>query len=93
MNKLESLGILELSVERTRVRQADGSLTRISELLAGAGISMATVNQTVAAAIASLVGAAPEAMNTLAELSSAMDNDPNAYATLLAQIQAKKKIP
>ena len=89
MNELESGGIIQLDDQRVKVRQADGSLARIFELLAGAGIPMATVNQTVAAAITSLVGAAPEAMNTLAELSSAMDNDPNAYATLLALVQAK----
>ena len=60
MNELESLGILELIDERTRVRQADESLTRISELLAGAGISMATVSQIVAAAIASWSGRRPK---------------------------------
>ena len=96
MNELESLGIIELDDERTRVRQTDGSLTRISELLAGAGVTMAqvqsTVNAAVAAAIASLVSGAPEALNTLSEISSALNQDPNAYATLLALIQAKNPL-
>ena len=94
--ELESLGILELSDERTRVRQTDGTLTKISELLAGAGVTMtqvqSTVNAAVAAAIASLVSGAPEALNTLSEISSALNNDGNAYATLLALIQAKNPL-
>ena len=34
MNELESLGIIELDDVRVKVRQEDGSLARISELLA-----------------------------------------------------------
>ena len=78
MNELESLGIIELDDARVKVRQADGSLARISELLAGSGITQAQVNQTVAAAIASLAAAAPEVLDTLGEISE--------YATLLALI-------
>ena len=92
MNELESLGIIELDDARVKVRQADGTLSKISELLAGAGVSLAQVNQTVAAAIASLVGTAPEALDTLGELSAALGSDPNGYATLLALIQAKNPL-
>ena len=92
MNDLESLGIIELDDGRTRVRQADGSLARISELLAGSGITQAHVNQIVAAAITFLVGAAPEALDTFAEVSAALNNDANAYATLLALVQAKNPL-
>ena len=74
MNELGSRGIIELDDARVKVRQADGTLARISEMLAEAGISLAQVNQTVAAAIASIVGAAPEALDTLAEVSAALNN-------------------
>ena len=92
MNELESLGIIELDDSRVKVRQEDGTLARISEMLAGAGITQAQVNQTVATAIASLVGTAPEALDTLGELSASFNNDATAYATLLALIQAKSPL-
>ena len=96
MNELESLGIVELDDARVKLRQADGTLVRLSDLLTGAGVDTAQVtaivNQSVATALASLIGSAPEALNSLSELSAALNNDPNAYATLLALIQAKNPL-
>ena len=65
-------------------------------MLSGAGVSLAQVqaevNSAVAAAIASLVGSAPSALNTLGEISAALNNDANAYGVLLALIQAKSPL-
>ena len=96
MNELESLGIIELDDQRVKVRQTDGSLAKISEMLAGAGVTIAqvqtTVNAAVAAAIASLVGSAPTTLDTLGEISAALNHDENAYGVLLALIQAKNPL-
>ena len=94
MNELESLGVITLDDLRVKVRQADGTLTSISDMISseGAGVTLAQVNSAVATAIAALVSGAPDAMNTLAEISASLNDNDSAYATLLALIQAKKPL-
>ena len=77
---------------RVKIRQADGTLTSISHMISSgaAGVTLAQVNSAVANAIAALVSDAPEAPNTLGELSNSLNDNDSAYATLLALIQAKK---
>ena len=94
MNELESLGIITLDDLRVKVRQADGTLTSISDMISSgsSGVTLAQVNSAVATAIAALVSGAPDAMNTLAEISASLNDNDSAYATLLALIQAKNPL-
>ena len=93
MNELESLGIITLDDLRVKVRQADGTLTSISDMISsGGGVTLAQVNSAVANAIAALVSDAPEALNTLGEISNSLNDNDSAYATLLALIQAKNPL-
>ena len=93
MNELESLGFVTLDDERVRVRRTDGSLTSISDMISGGGgVTLAQVNSAVATAIAALVSDAPEALNTLGEISNSLNDNESAYATLLALIQAKNPL-
>ena len=68
MNELESLGVVTLDDVRVKVRQAEGTLLSISDMISsgGASVTLAQVNSAVATAIAALVSGAPDAMNTLA---------------------------
>ena len=94
MNELESLGIITLDDLRVKVRQADGTLSSISDMISSgsSGVTLAQVNSAVATAIAALVSGAPDAMNTLAEISDSLNDNDSAYATLLALIQAKNSL-
>lgn len=68
--------------------------------LAGAKINDATTSTTtswsssktnseIAAAVSSLVGAAPGTLDTLAELATALQNDPNQITTILSNLASK----
>ena len=94
MNELESLGITTLDDLRVKVRLADGTLTSISDMISsgGVGVTLAQVNSAVASAIAALVSDAPDALNTLGEISNSLNDNDSAYATLLALIQAKNPL-
>ena len=76
--------------QRFKVRHANGTLTSVSDMLTigSSGVTLAQVNGTVAAAIAAVVSGAPDAMNTLAEISASLNDNDSAYATLLSLIQA-----
>ena len=91
MNELESLGIITLDDLRVKVRQADGTLSSISEMISSglASVTLAQVNSAVASPIAALVSDAPDVLNTLGEISHSLSDNDSAYATLLALIQAK----
>ena len=86
MNELECLGIITLDDLRVKVRQADGSLTSISDMISAgnSSVTLGDVNSAVASAIAALVSDAPEALNTLGEISHSLNDNDSAYATLLA---------
>ena len=94
MNELESLGITTLDDQRVKVRQADGTLTSISDMISSgsSGVTLAQVNSIVATAIAALVSDVPDALNTLGEISASLNDNDSAYATLLALIQSKNPL-
>ena len=93
MNELESLGIITLDDERVKVRRTDGTLVSISDMIStGGGVTLAQVNSAVASAISALISDAPDALNTLGEISNSLSDNDSAYATLLALIQAKNPL-
>ena len=93
MNELESLGIITLDDERVKVRRTDGTLVSISDMIStGGGVTLAQVNSAVASAISALISDAPDALNTLGEISNSLNDNDSAYATLLALIQAKNTL-
>ena len=94
MNKPESLGITTLDDKRVKVRQVDGTITSISDMISleSSGVALAQVNTTVASAIAALVSDAPDALNTLGEIRARLNDNDSAYATLLALINAKNPL-
>ena len=89
MKELESLQIITLDDLRVKVRQADGTLTSISDMISSgsSGVTLAQVSNAVATAIAALVSDAPDALDTLGKISNSLSDNDSAYATLLALSQ------
>ena len=93
MELLQSLGIVVIDDERTKLRLA-GTLSSLSELFAlkadqtalSGFATTAQVNAAIAAQIASLVSSSPSTLDTLQELSAALNNDASAFSTLTAAI-------
>ena len=91
MEDLTSLGLVVLDDTRVRVRTADGALQTLSDMIASSEPTNIQVQALIATAISNRVDGAPEALNTLAELSESLNDNDSAYATLLALIQQNSR--
>lgn len=73
------------------IKQAQASATGINDTAASGSstFSSTKINQLIAAAVSSIVGAAPSALDTLNELAAALANDENFASNLIIQLDNK----
>jgi hypothetical protein len=63
-----------------------------AEAVAGTATDLVLTPASLKAALAAFAGSAPDLLNTVQELAAAINNDPNFYATMMAQIGTKAPI-
>lgn len=89
VDKVEGMGLSEenfttlLLTKLNSIQYGANKIEKVSELINDKGYQTA---EEVSTAIAAVIDSAPEALNTLKELSEALGNDPNFAATLTTQL-------
>lgn len=91
IRKMIEGAIVDLMIRTSTENVVDGSGKTLSTILSEiiADVANTPTTETVDQRIKTLIGAAPEALDTLVEIASALDNDPNFAATITNALSNK----